>query len=380
VLDAADLSVMKRGCIKLKKSGEGSSARWYADMWRQAPIRKRIGSVARLVMNAPKEMRVEHINNDALDNRRCNLRLRAKAESQENSGTRLCGKCKEMLPVDRFNAWKCKTTGKTMLPSFCKTCKAEFQREWKRLNPDRVKKWKKDYYARHRDKNTAESIAKLSKRLQESAEREEIARQELVMIDLGRAIAYIKSRIIPQNEAARQGKVFCCECKKIGDPPLKWSKSIRAIKCRSCINKSFAAFAKRLTREDKLRHRKRIYEAIMSDPLKHLRKKLRERIYVALKRAGHSERSGLSKMRYLGCTPKDLRSYLERMFKRGMSWDNMGEWHVDHVYPIASFDLSNEEGRRKAFHYTNLQPLWAKDNARKGDTIPKRHHQPLLMM
>ena len=51
-----------------------------------------------------------------------------------------------------------------------------------------------------------------------------------------------------------------------------------------------------------------------------------------------------------------------------MSWDNHGYdgWHVDHIRPCASFDLTDEEQVRKCFHYTNLQPLWAKDNLRKG--------------
>jgi hypothetical protein len=49
-----------------------------------------------------------------------------------------------------------------------------------------------------------------------------------------------------------------------------------------------------------------------------------------------------------------------------MNWENQGEWHIDHILPCASFDLTKEEEQRKCFHYTNLQPLWAKDNMIKG--------------
>ena len=52
-----------------------------------------------------------------------------------------------------------------------------------------------------------------------------------------------------------------------------------------------------------------------------------------------------------------------------MSWDNQGEWHIDHIIPCASFDLTNEEEQEKCFHYTNLQPLWAIDNMVKGCKI-----------
>lgn len=71
----------------------------------------------------------------------------------------------------------------------------------------------------------------------------------------------------------------------------------------------------------------------------------------------------------LGCTTKELRKHLESQFTDGMSWDNYGYygWHIDHITPCASFDMSDPEQQRQCFHYTNLQPLWAEDNLRKSD-------------
>jgi len=68
----------------------------------------------------------------------------------------------------------------------------------------------------------------------------------------------------------------------------------------------------------------------------------------------------------LGCTPGELREHIERQFKPGMSWENRGQWHVDHRRPLAWFDMRDPEQRRQACHYTNLQPLWALDNLSKG--------------
>jgi hypothetical protein len=68
----------------------------------------------------------------------------------------------------------------------------------------------------------------------------------------------------------------------------------------------------------------------------------------------------------LGCTGEELKDYLESRFIKGMSWSNYGEWHVDHIRPIKSFDKSNTLEVCECFHYTNLQPLWRLDNLRKG--------------
>jgi len=71
----------------------------------------------------------------------------------------------------------------------------------------------------------------------------------------------------------------------------------------------------------------------------------------------------------LGCTYEEARAHIEAQFTEGMSWDKMGLHgiHIDHIRPCASFDLSDPEHQRECFHYTNLQPLWAKDNLAKSD-------------
>ena len=62
-----------------------------------------------------------------------------------------------------------------------------------------------------------------------------------------------------------------------------------------------------------------------------------------------------------------LMSHIESQFADGMSWDNRAQWHIDHIRPCASFDLTDESQRLDCFNYKNLQPLWAKDNLAKGD-------------
>lgn len=70
----------------------------------------------------------------------------------------------------------------------------------------------------------------------------------------------------------------------------------------------------------------------------------------------------------VGCSIEQLKQWLENKFQPGMTWNNYGHkgWHVDHIKPLAAFDLTNEAELKQACHYTNLQPLWASDNLRKG--------------
>lgn len=69
----------------------------------------------------------------------------------------------------------------------------------------------------------------------------------------------------------------------------------------------------------------------------------------------------------LGCPVWRLKFYLAVLFDPGMTWENHGEWHIDHIRPCKSFDLSDPSQQRECFHYSNLQPLWAPDNLIKGD-------------
>ncbi len=73
----------------------------------------------------------------------------------------------------------------------------------------------------------------------------------------------------------------------------------------------------------------------------------------------------------VGCSLEFLKTYIESLWKTGMSWENYGVngWHIDHIKPCASFDLTDIEQRKICFHYTNLQPLWAHENLSKGKKI-----------
>jgi len=90
---------------------------------------------------------------------------------------------------------------------------------------------------------------------------------------------------------------------------------------------------------------------------------LRSRLYMAIK---NGQKAG-SAIDDLGCSIEYLKKHLEKQFQPGMTWDNYGEWHIDHIRPLCSFDLTDRYYFIEAVHWTNLQPLWAIDNLKKGE-------------
>ncbi len=70
----------------------------------------------------------------------------------------------------------------------------------------------------------------------------------------------------------------------------------------------------------------------------------------------------------VGYTKKELMNHLEKQFKKGMSWDNYGKWHIDHIIPISAFNYKNTEhiDFKRCWALENLKPLWANENEQKG--------------
>jgi hypothetical protein len=105
------------------------------------------------------------------------------------------------------------------------------------------------------------------------------------------------------------------------------------------------------------------YNKIKSNPVEYLKILMRRRIRGILKTKNLNKK--LSTKDIVGCEYSELKLYLEERFTEGMSWDNQGCWHIDHKTPLSS--AKNEVEIYKLCHYTNLQPLWAIYNLRKGN-------------
>lgn len=102
-----------------------------------------------------------------------------------------------------------------------------------------------------------------------------------------------------------------------------------------------------------------------SDPLFAFKIRTRNLLRKAFDRNGFTKRSKSNKI--LGCSWEELVKHIECQFTTGMSWDNRGEWHIDHIIPLAT--ASCEDDIIRLNHFTNLRPLWAEDNLRKSDKL-----------
>lgn len=112
--------------------------------------------------------------------------------------------------------------------------------------------------------------------------------------------------------------------------------------------------------ELKFKEKRKAYKKL---PMPSISTRMRKRLHQLF---GRSSKSGRL-VRFLGCSMPQFMNHLEMLFEPGMTWENRGRgWHVDHIRPLSSFDLTDQAQAAKACHYTNLQPLWAFDNLSKG--------------
>ena len=107
----------------------------------------------------------------------------------------------------------------------------------------------------------------------------------------------------------------------------------------------------------------------MKDPWRRFRAGISSRLSGAIKRMTNGSKvASINKL--CGCTQLELKAHIEKQFTKQMNWGNYGSyWHCDHIIPITYFDLSKPEEQARCSHFTNLQPLEAKENIRKGNRV-----------
>ena len=121
----------------------------------------------------------------------------------------------------------------------------------------------------------------------------------------------------------------------------------------------------RIKNNEEINRKKRIYSKLYE---KRLEVKIVKRLRTRVRNALRNTKKSNNVLKLTGITVLELKKYLESKFTKKMNWEKFkkGLIHIDHIKPCASFDLTDPKQQAICFHYTNLQPLWAKDNLSKG--------------
>lgn len=190
------------------------------------------------------------------------------------------------------------------------------------------------------------------------------------------AARYVKTRSCVQCTASHNAAFYAANPGKSTEYSQRWQAKnpdkVKAAESRRVRHRTDEVRARELAYRERTRDQRRAYcrqwqaGRVAADSLFRLRSNLASLINTAIRKRFGVKASRTHEL--IGCTVVELRQHIEAQFANGMSWDNYGRngWHIDHIRPCASFDLSDPEQQRQCFHYSNLQPLWAADNIRKG--------------
>lgn len=147
---------------------------------------------------------------------------------------------------------------------------------------------------------------------------------------------------------------------------VEYSKTYRDMN-KALVSKKQSEFYKLNKGKYNPRYREYAAKQRLTNPLYKLTQNVRSRVLCFLKTKNIKKQSHTFEL--IGCNKETLKNHLEVQFKDGMTWENQGKfgWHIDHIIPLSSG--KTEEEIYKLCHYTNLQPLWAVDNLKKGAKI-----------
>lgn len=196
----------------------------------------------------------------------------------------------------------------------------------------------------------------------------------------------IKKPLVEFNKNSRLASGYtsaCGECRK-----TDWQSWINIGKNRKSVN--LKKRIHRLTTEGREQEKKRLklykkrkneLESIKAatNPFFKLNRNMRSRINNSLRSNG--SKNGRKWEGLVGYSTQELKKHLEKQFIPGMTWENYGEWHIDHIIPVSAFNFSKPEDIdfKRCWALKNLRPLWASDNISKNDRLD-RHFQPSLQL
>jgi hypothetical protein len=239
---------------------------------------------------------------------------------------KLCKKCNLEKKIENFSNNKNEKDGKSI---YCKACEKERKKQYTEKNRDiineKARNWRKENPEKYK-----ESIKKYLDKNPHMTSKE-------------------RTKKYRENEEWRE------KFRKSSKEHYKKNKEI--------LNKKSKEYREK--NKEKIRELSRDWENKKNkeDGFFRMKKRIRERIRDYMK----GESNGFKTREIIGLDYNKFKEYISSKFSEGMSWENYGKWHLDHIIPLCS--AKNKEEILLLNHYTNLQPLWAEDNLKKGRKI-----------
>lgn len=282
----------------------------------------------------------------------------------EGENARWCLKCNVLKHFGNFHKQK---EGKYGYTSKCKNCKNKAKRIWRKNNPDYYKKYAEENKEKLNKRkiewanDNPEKVKKAKKDWRDkNPEYHKKYREENIDYLLKYEKEYYQNN---KEEILEKTKEYYEENKEyLAVKRKEWYENNKEEILEQ--SKKYREENKESINEYKRKWGKDNYD-------NNIQYKIRTVTSARIRRALSNNHKSKSSRELLGCTIKELKQHLEDQWEEGMAWDNwtIDGWHIDHIKPCASFDLSDPEQQKECFHYTNLQPLWAEDNLKKSDKI-----------
>lgn len=267
--------------------------------------------------------------------------LRAHRERPEPTRKR-CSVCDRDLSLDQFRAKRDTRTARLQRSHDCNDCHKAYNEALRR----------RDAEEKGRAYRTREEIAAAAEMEERGRARaKELEREEQA-----------KRRAERRASLRKASRIACSRCKeeqprgRFHDSMLEAGRTV----CKTCVQERDRA------KFQKLKADAPAYQRRLESPLRRLRNRVGASMRAALTRKAGGKDPGV--FRYLGYTLEDLRQHIERTFAKGMRWDNMHRWHIDHIVPVSAFTFTavDDPGFRACYALTNLRALWKEKNLSKG--------------
>tara|TARA_R100001082_G_scaffold103522_1_gene74267 strand:+ start:273 stop:1124 length:852 start_codon:yes stop_codon:yes gene_type:complete len=277
---------------------------------------------------------------------------------------RECIRCGESKPLTEYRG-VIKPSGNVSYRRKCKACIQSERRE-RYANDPAYREYTKARsiacYARRRE----DAVAQKAKYREENREEIKERKRKAYYADIEKSRKKLRDRYAADPDSAKKRREH--RAKNIERERLV-SKMYREKKGDELREKNRVQSSKwREANREKYNEKNREY--YRSSIKRKIGMNLRNRINAMVRyKSGLNKRESLRLL--IGCTFEEFKMKFESQFTKNMTWEKFlnGEIHIDHIKPCASFDLTKESEQKKCFHYTNLQPLWAKDNLSKGAKI-----------